>query len=31
MDLSFKDQTATLYDKVKYKSNLSNLMQIKYL
>ena len=25
LDLSFKDQTATLYDKVNYKSNLSNL------
>ena len=25
LDLSFKNQTATLYDKVKYKSNLSNL------
>ena len=25
MDLSFKDQTATLYDKVFYKSSLSNL------
>ena len=25
LDLSFKDQTATLYDSVKYKSNLSEL------
>ena len=25
MDLSFKDQTATLYDEVFYKSSLSNL------
>ncbi len=25
MDLSFNEQTATLYDNVKYKSNLSNL------
>ena len=25
LDLSFKNQTATLYDNVKYKSNLSNL------
>ena len=25
IDLSFKDQTATLYDNVNYKSNLSNL------
>ncbi len=26
LDLSFKNQTATLYDNVKYKSNLSNLI-----
>ena len=26
MDLSFNEQTATLYDNVKYKSSLSNLM-----
>ena len=25
MDLSFKDQTATLYDKVSYKSSLTKL------
>ena len=31
MDLSFKNQTAVLYDKVNYKSNLSKLSADKIL